>query len=74
MSLLINSSIQRITAVSRGVQVVQAANEAGVRRVVLVNALMPQWCPAGYMRGKLLAEQAAKDFVGMWISGACFSH
>lgn len=43
--------------------VIRAAEEADVPRVVLVNATMPQWAPAGYVKGKKLAEAAATDFV-----------
>jgi len=40
-----------------------AAREAKVPKVVLVNATMPDWIPAGYGRGKCMAEEVAKKFV-----------
>lgn len=49
------------------VQVINTANAANVKRVVIVNALMPQWCPAAYMRGKAIAEEAARNFAGIHL-------
>mmetsp|Transcript_3249 Transcript_3249/g.4502 ORF Transcript_3249/g.4502 Transcript_3249/m.4502 type:complete len:256 (-) Transcript_3249:39-806(-) len=43
--------------------ILRAAKEAKVSRAVLINATMPAWIPRGYRDGKLLAEQAAFDFV-----------
>lgn len=43
-------------------RVIEAAAAQGVQRVALVSALMPQWAPAGYREGKLVAEAAAKAF------------
>ncbi len=31
--------------------------------MVLVNATMPRWAPSGYVKGKKMAEQCARDFV-----------
>ena len=44
-------------------EVIQAAAEAGVPRVVLVNATTPTWAPEGYREGKAMAEACASKFV-----------
>lgn len=51
---------------------INTANEVHVKRVVIINATMPQWGPIGYLRGKLFAEQSAKDFVGKLLEHNVF--
>lgn len=41
---------------------ISAARDAGVARVVIINAMMPAWAPAGYVDGKRMAEAAAAEF------------
>mmetsp|Transcript_22922 Transcript_22922/g.26952 ORF Transcript_22922/g.26952 Transcript_22922/m.26952 type:complete len:239 (+) Transcript_22922:23-739(+) len=43
--------------------IIEAAREAGIKKVVLINASMPDWAAAGYRKGKLQAESCAKEFV-----------
>mmetsp|Transcript_17768 Transcript_17768/g.35073 ORF Transcript_17768/g.35073 Transcript_17768/m.35073 type:complete len:271 (-) Transcript_17768:347-1159(-) len=44
------------------VSIIEAAAEQGVKRLVLINATMPEWTPSGYREGKELARQAAIKF------------
>merc|ERR1719394_1590872 len=46
------------------VNVLKAAEAAGVPKVVLANASMPQWVPSGYLMGKQMAEAQAKKYNG----------
>ena len=41
---------------------IEAAREAKVPRVVLLNATIPAWAPSGYREGKAIAENAAVKF------------
>jgi len=44
------------------VRVIDAAEKAGVSRIVQTNASMPYWIAKGYLQGKQLAEKRAQTF------------
>jgi len=44
------------------INIIKAAEAAGINRLVLANATMPKWAPAGYQMGKQLAEAQAQKF------------
>mmetsp|Transcript_92147 Transcript_92147/g.183548 ORF Transcript_92147/g.183548 Transcript_92147/m.183548 type:complete len:245 (+) Transcript_92147:73-807(+) len=43
--------------------VINAAADAGVAQVVLINATVPAWGASGYVKGKKMAEECAEAFV-----------
>jgi len=46
------------------INIIKAAEAAGIERLVLANATMPKWAPAGYQMGKNLAAAQAQKFHG----------
>lgn len=48
---------------------IEGAEAAGVSKVVLISATMPQWAPKGYRDGKMLAEEAATLFQRVGLGG-----
>ncbi len=42
--------------------VIDAAARAGVLRLVLIGAAVPAWAPAGYVEGKVMGIEAAREF------------
>eukprot|EP00493_Phyllostaurus_siculus_P019226 UN19531 len=46
------------------INIIKAAEAAGIERLVWPNATMPKWAPAGYQMGKNLAAAQAQKFHG----------
>lgn len=50
--------------------VINSAANLGVSQIVILNATMPGWAPAGYVKGKHMAEACAEKFSTTDESGA----
>lgn len=43
-------------------KIIETCNESGIKKVVLINATLPSWAPSAYVKGKLEALNAAKEY------------
>ena len=62
--------MQRAENGAPNVAAIEAAQAAGVGRVVLVGATLPAWAPSGYVRGKADAAGAAEALAAAGAGGA----
>mmetsp|Transcript_16078 Transcript_16078/g.18203 ORF Transcript_16078/g.18203 Transcript_16078/m.18203 type:complete len:260 (+) Transcript_16078:227-1006(+) len=42
--------------------IIDTAAECGIKQIVLLNASVPSWAPAGYREGKMAARESAEQF------------